>query len=135
MSRHTTLLHTIGAALAAAALLASPAAARPVDAAKPAERSTSSLAGTVSPRQDWRGEFAKDAARAAEIENTTGRPAPVFRTAPAPVEHKTAPAAPTGNAGDTWLVLGIALAGAGIVAGGAAGAARTHRLRAGRAAA
>ena len=58
MSRRTTLI----AALAATALSASPALARPVDDGSYARAKglTSSLAGTVSPSQDLRGERAKD---------------------------------------------------------------------------
>ena len=109
MPARTTLQHTLVAALAAGTLAASPALAKPVDHVDPP---TSSLAGTTSPRQDLRGEHAKGPARAAEAVH----------------------AAETGGDDGVWLVLGIGLAATGI-AGGAAGVARHHRVRARRVAA
>ncbi len=58
----TTPRSVLGAAIAASLLLASPAMAKPADTAPRQAAPTSSLAGTVTPGQDMRGEHARDAA-------------------------------------------------------------------------
>jgi hypothetical protein len=134
MSHRTTLPHALVAALAAGALVASPALARPNDGVDRFDSPTSSLAGTTSPGQDLRGEHARDAARAAE---TPVQPAPpTWPQDPRPVitPAKVAPPAETGSDDDVWLLIGIGLAATGIGAGAAAGVAR-YRVRARRVAA
>jgi hypothetical protein len=135
MSRRITLQHTLVAALAASIVAASPALAKPTDRVDRFDSPTSSLAGTSSPGQDLRGEHARDAARAAEMEVQPGQP--TWPTNPEPVVKpaKAVPALETGTDHDVWLVVGVGLAATGIVGAGAAGAARRNRLRARRVAA
>jgi hypothetical protein len=161
MPGRTTLKHTVVAALAASALGASPALAA-VDRFEPP---TSSLPGTTSPRQDLRGEHARDAAGAAgtavrqdlrgehardaagpaerqdlrgeharDVARATEPPLPGGRPA-RPLPADPVPGSSSGGDDDIWVVLGIGLAATGLVAGGAAGAARRHRVRARRVAA
>jgi len=101
---------TVISLLAAAALLigATTASARPLYDAP-----TSSLAGTTTPRQDLRGEQARDAANASDI----ARQMRQFKPAPL-VAPKTAPA-PAPSDETPWAVIGISLF-AGIVAVGGA---------------
>lgn len=132
MSRRTTLQHTLVAALAAGTVAASPALAKPVDDVDRVDSPTSSLAGTSSPRQDLRGEHAKDAARGADEQLAPGQPTWPLQPEPVAVPAKAVAAPETGSDDDVWLVLGIGLAGAGILAGGAAGVTRHYRLRARR---
>ena len=55
MNRHNILHRTLTAALAASAIAATPALAKPADVVpRSADARTSSLAGTASPRQDLR---------------------------------------------------------------------------------
>jgi hypothetical protein len=136
MPRRTTLQHTLAAALAAGIVAATPALAAPTDRVDRYDSPTSSLAGTITPRQDLRGEHARDAARAAETQIMPEQP--TWPTHPAPVVKAAKPApAPATASGDDdiWLVLGIGLAATGIVAAGAAGAGRRYRVRARRVAA
>ncbi len=157
MPRRTTLQHTLAAALAAGIVAATPALAAPTDRVDRYDSPTSSLAGTITPRQDLRGEHARDAARAAEMtlprQDLRGEHArdaaraaetqimpgqPTWPTHPEPVVKAAKPApAPATASGDDdiWLVLGIGLAATGIVAAGAAGAGRRYRVRARRVAA
>jgi hypothetical protein len=109
-----------------------PPAAALNDTVAPAnEGRTSSLAGTASPKQDLRGEYARDAARAAETDTSfqVGQPTWPIHPAPAvaPAKPKSIPAANTDGGDDLWLVLGIGLAASGIVAGSAAGVVRRTR--------
>jgi hypothetical protein len=144
MTRRITLKHTLVAALAASALAASPAGAKPTDRVDRFDSPTSSLAGTTTPKQDLRGEYARDAARAAEqsglqvppVEPKADAPfqvgQPTWPVDPAPAAKpvsavKSAPALKTDGDNDVWLVLGIGLAATGIVAGSAAGIARRTR--------
>lgn len=143
MSRRITLI----AAVAATALTASPALARPVDDGTYARAKgpTSSLAGTVSPSQDLRGERAKDttaivAAPHQDLRGERARDAvaagdATFARDPWPTPgarsiHPYEPAAttasrPTGDGDDdVWLILGLAAAA---TAAGAAGLVRRHR--------
>jgi hypothetical protein len=143
MSLRSTTCRPLVAAALAAGLLAAPAAqARVADEGNRSATQTSSLAGTVSPGQDLRGEMARDAARTdsqaapvtapkqdlrGEMARDAARPAPVVTTS-GPVE----PAPKTVPAGDddgpqTWLIL-LGLTGAAIAAAGAAGAVRHRRL-------
>jgi hypothetical protein len=126
-----TLQHTLVATLAAGALVASPAVARTTDRVDRLDSPTSSLAGTTSP-QDLRGEHARDAARSAEPQVQPG-PAtwPMYPT-PSVKPAKAVPASQTEGDDDVWLLIGIGLAATGIVAGGAAGVTRRHRVRARR---
>jgi len=136
-----TLKHTLVAALAAGALGASTATAKPVDRH---ESPTSSLAGTVA-KQDLRGEQALEAARiAAQPQDLRGEhalDAAAGRLEPAkpPVywsytyqatKPVSAPAArPADGDNDLWLIVGIALSATGIVAGTAVAVARRSRVR------
>jgi hypothetical protein len=132
MSRRITLKHALVTALAASTLAASPALARPTDRVDRYESPTSSLAGTITPKQDLRGEHARDAARAAETNTPfqVGQPTWPIHPAPAvPVVKAVEPAPapkPDGD-NDLWLVLGIGLAASGVIAGSAAGVARRTR--------
>ena len=136
MTRRTTLKHTLAAAVAASALAASPALARPIDsvpadAGSRSQSPTGSLAGTTDglPKQDLRGERAQDAAR------THIQPGqPTWPTHPQPVPTPVAPTKAAADVDDDgiWIALGIGLAGAGLVAGGAAGLSRRMRVRARR---
>jgi hypothetical protein len=127
-----TLKHALVAALAASTLAASPALAKPTDSIR-YEGRTSSLAGTTTPKQDLRGEYARDAARAAETNTPfqVGQPTWPVEPAPAAKPVKAVKSAPPlkddGGDNDVWLVLGIGLAATGIVAGSAAGVARRTR--------
>ena len=100
---------TVISLLAAAALLigATTASARPLYDAP-----TSSLAGTTTPRQDLRGEHARDAANARQIgaQMRQFKPAPLVspKPAPAPAPSDEAP----------WAVIGISLFAALVAAGG-----------------
>jgi hypothetical protein len=132
MHRRTTLQHTLVAGLAAAALAASPALARPVDRVDRFGPVTSQ----PHQYQDLRGEEAKDAAHAAEQEHfRPGQPTWPTHPAPAPKPVKAVPAHSTTSSGDDdiWLLLGIGIAATGIVAGGAVGVSRRYRVRARRA--
>ena len=139
----TTPRSLLGAAIAACLLLASPALAKPVDVVTRTASPTSSLAGTVSPGQDLRGEHARDAALAVtqaapkqdlrgEHARDAARPAPIRAT---PVATDPAPARSAPDAGtdtdtggiDTWLVVLLAATGAAIAAAGTAGAVRLRR--------
>ena len=155
MPRRTTLQHTLVATLAASTLAASPALAKPADVVERLDGPTSSLAGTSSPRQDLRGEHARDAARAPGTSSprqdlrgehardaataagerlAPGQPTRPLQSEPGAMPTKVVPSPETGSDDGVWLVLGIGLAATGI-AGGAAGVARHHRLRARRVAA
>jgi hypothetical protein len=134
MSHRITLKHALVAALAAGTLTASPALGKPTDRIDRYASPTSSLAGTTSPKQDLRGEYARDAARAAETETQfqVGQPTWPVHPAPAAKPVKAVRSAPSpnhdgGGSDDVWLVLGIGLAASGIVAGSAAGVARRTR--------
>jgi hypothetical protein len=128
--RRITLKHTLVAALAAGALVASTANAKPTDRVDRYASPTSSLAGTVE-KQDLRGEHAQDAAR---FNGQTAKP-PVYWSygyeAPVPpAQPVSAPAhKPTGGDSDLWLILGIALAATAIVATTAVAANRRSRIR------
>ena len=132
----------LGAAIASSLLLASPAMAKPMPMDQRAEAPTSSLAGTVTAKQDLRGERARDAALAVthaapagpeqdlrgEHARDASRP-PVTPAAP-PVASapKALPAAgDNGSRPDTWLLVVIGLAGAVIVAAGTSGLVRARR--------
>jgi len=134
MRPRSTLKHTLVAALAASALVASPALARQVDRADRYDAPTSSLAGTTTPHQDLRGERALDAANAAEKHFLPNQPTWPTHPAPVPKPVKAVPASTSGNDdGDLWLALGIGLAGAGIVGGSAVAVTRRQRVRTRRA--
>jgi hypothetical protein len=107
---------TVISLLAAAALLigATTASARPLyDAPDRADSPTSSLAGTTTPRQDLRGEHARDAARADQIaaQMRSFTPAPLVAPKPAP--------APASSDGTPWAIIGISLFAALVAFGGA----------------
>jgi hypothetical protein len=109
---------SVVAAAIAAGLLAAPAAqARVADEGSRAAAQTSSLAGTVTPKQDLRGEHARDAARLTPVPMTL--PADPEKALPAPATDDDGP--------QTWLIL-LGLTGAAIAAGGTAGAVRHRRL-------
>ena len=106
-----TARHTVISLLAAAALLAGASAA---GASSPRfESPTSSLAGTTTPRQDLRGEQARDAARADQIaaQMRAFKPAPLMASKPAPSP------APSDNT--PWAIIGISLFAALVAVGGA----------------
>lgn len=132
MNRHNILPRTLIATAAASAIAATPALAKPADVVPRSvtDARTSSLAGTPSPRQDLR--MPDQQAPAPEVQ--AGQP-----TWPANAEPLTKPVvaaeAPTDGGGGSesiWLVLGIGLGSAGVVAGSAAGLARRSKVRARR---
>jgi hypothetical protein len=135
MSR-ITLQHALAAGLAASVLAAAPAAAHQVDRVDRYDSPTSSLAGTVTPHQDLRGEMALDAARAAEgtahVYVPPQQPATMRAVRP-PAAVKAVSAPKTTGDDDVWLILGIALGTTGIVAGSSVAVTRRARLRARRA--
>ena len=120
-----------------------PPARAPPTRAPASAAHTSSLAGTVSPGQDLRGEHARDAARAitqapaaprqdlrGEMARDAARPVPVTTTGPsqpAPAPKSLPALADDGNGPQTWLIL-AGIACAAIAAAGTAGAVRHRRL-------
>jgi hypothetical protein len=87
----------------------------------------------MTPKQDLRGEHAQDAARSAEQETfQPGQPTwPAYPTpAPKPeVKSVSGTSSSDGGLDDTWLIVGIGLATAGVVGGAAAGVTRRVRAR------
>ncbi len=143
MIRRTTLKYTLTAVLAAGAVAATPAMAKPVDGpidgSNRYESPTSSLAGTTdkTPKQDLRGESALDAAFQATQEAKLQPGQPVFPTYhdPLPPRSVNASVPATNDDGSdvgVWLLVLSGIAGAGLVGGGAAGIARRTRVRARR---
>jgi hypothetical protein len=132
MPRRTILQHTLVAALAASALASSAAVAMPSD------RIDRYDTVPPAPKQDSRGERAKDPSLNAVPEFKPSQPTWPTHPAPAePLTKSTTPAAATDRGGvdSIWLVLGVGFAASGIVAGSAAGVVRHHRVRARRVAA
>jgi hypothetical protein len=143
LMRRTNLKYTLTAALAASALAATPALAKPIDGpidgSNRYESQTGSLAGTTdkTPKQDFRGERAKDSAFQVAQEEKLQPGQPVFPTYhdPLPPRSLNASAPATNDDGSdvgVWLLVLTGVAGAGLVGGGAAGIARRTRLRARR---
>jgi len=144
MHLRSTSRSLLAATMAASLLAATPALARTADESSRATVQTSSLAGTVSPGQDLRGEHARDAARgitgappATPKQDLRGEHArDAARLTPAPITRAAAPAAQPakalpatdddGGRAQTWLIVLVGLAGAAIAAGGTAGV-RSHR--------
>ena len=127
MTHRSTLKTTLAAALAASVLTAGPAVAMPMEDG-PAVNGGGADTTEKSPAQDLRGEHARDAAR-----NQVAPGQPTWPVNPTPLPAPAAPAKASSDGGGvdtTWLLLG--LAGAGIVAGSAAGVARHTRVRARR---
>ena len=127
MTHRSTLKTTLAAALAASVLTAGPAVAMPMEDG-PAVYGGGADTTEKSPAQDLRGEQARDAAR-----NQVAPGQPTWPVNPTPLPAPAAPAKASSDGGGvdtTWLLLG--LAGAGIVAGSAAGVARHTRVRARR---
>jgi hypothetical protein len=140
MSLRSTSRSLLAAAIATTLLASAPALARTADEGV----RTSSLAGTVSPGQDLRGEHARDAARAithaapatpsqdlrGEHARDAARLTPMPITRPADTAAQPAKALPATGTDDgrsrTWLIVLVGLAGAAIAAGGSAGV-RSHR--------
>jgi len=121
-----TVKKCLAAAAAATVLAVPPAFAKPTGEGV----RTSSLAGTVTPHQDLRGERAKDAA-GAPARRVVERSEASFSRDPWPTPgaraiHPYAPAATTSPDGgaEPWLIVALGLAAVGAV-GGAAGLA--HR--------
>jgi hypothetical protein len=130
MSRCTTLQHALVAALATGVVFVAPAVAEPTDRIDRFDNPNA----TPAPHQDLRGEHPTDPAPPGSEKFQPGQPtwpthpAPAPKTAIAPVSPTPAP--DDGN--DVWLIVGIGVAAAGIVAGSAAGVARRYRVRARR---
>jgi hypothetical protein len=141
MSLRSTSRSLLAAGIAASLLASAPALARTADEGV----RTSSLAGTASPRQDLRGEHARDAARAithappagpsqdlrGEHARDAARLTPMPVTLPPDAQAQPAKALPAttnddGGRATTWLIVLVGLAGAAIAAGGTAGV-RSHR--------
>jgi hypothetical protein len=127
----TTLQHALVAGLAAAAVSASPALARPLDRIERPAPAPSH----PRPYQELRGHEAEYAAQAAKEHFLPGQPTWPTHPAPAPKLVQAVPAHPaTGSDNDDiWLVLGIGIAATAIVAGSAVAADRRYRVRARRA--
>jgi hypothetical protein len=121
---HLSLHYAVIAALVALALAATPALARPIDSPDRDDSPTSSLAGTTQPRQDLRGEHARDAARAAEQPQT----APVYWSYDyqAPTPHPATATAP--DDGTDAPAIGGAILGGLILAAGAVVATKSRRV-------
>jgi hypothetical protein len=145
MSLRSTSRSLLAAGIAASLLASAPALARTADEGGGAAVRTSSLAGTVSPSQDLRGEHARDAARAithappagpsqdlrGEHARDAARLTPMPVTLPPDAQAQPAKALPAttnddGGRATTWLIVLVGLAGAAITAGGTAGV-RSHR--------
>jgi hypothetical protein len=144
MSLRSTSRSLLAAGIAASLLASAPALARTADEGGGAAVRTSSLAGTVSPSQDLRGEHARDAARAithappagpsqdlrGEHARDAARLTPMPVTLPPDAQAQPAKALPATTDDDgrarTWLIVLVGLAGAAIAAGGTAGV-RSHR--------
>jgi hypothetical protein len=132
MSRRTTMKHSLVAALAGVALTASTAVAKPIDRIDRYDNAA------PRPYQDLRGEHATDPAPPGSERFQPGQP--TWPTHPVPVpKPDVAPVsqvAPSDDGNDdVWLIVGIGMAAAGIVAGSAAGMTRRYRVRARRVAA
>ena len=129
----------LGTAIAASLLLASPALAKPADVDARHAALTQRHADTDSPKQDLRGEHARDAARdithAAPKQDLRGehardaaRPPVTPAAPPATSGPKALPATDdNGSRPDTWLLVALGIAGAVIVAAGTTGLARVRR--------
>jgi hypothetical protein len=145
MSLRSTSRSLLAAGIAASLLASAPALARTADEGGGAAVRTSSLAGTVSPSQDLRGEHAPNAARAithappagpsqdlrGEHARDAARLTPMPVTLPPDAQAQPAKALPAttnddGGRATTWLIVLVGLAGAAIAAGGTAGV-RSHR--------
>jgi hypothetical protein len=133
MSRRTTLQHALVGALATGVIIVAPAVAKPIDRLD----RFGSPEPTPTPHQDLRGEHSTDPAPPGSEQFQPGQPTwpthPVPTAKPAVVPASPARASDDGD--DVWLIVGISVAAAGIVAGSAAGATRRYRVRARRVAA
>jgi hypothetical protein len=116
MSRRTTLQRTLVAVAAGTAVAAAPALAKPTDRIDRYDHVAPQPQEKFQPGQPtW---------------PTHPAPAPKLVVEPAPVVPASG-----GGSDDVWLIVGVGLATAGIVAGSAVGASRRHRVRARRVAA
>ena len=128
MKRSTAL----AAVLAAGALAASPADARPIDRVDRFDPGQSGVAEPPAPHQDLRGERAKDPG---PPEIQPGQPTWPIDPQPLSRPEPAAPADDGGGDDTVWVVLGAGLAAAGLIGASVAGAARRYRVRARRVAA
>ena len=126
------ITHVLVATVAASAMAASTAAAKSVDRVDRFDSPTSSLAGTAE-KQDLRGEHARDAARFNGQTPSRGTPQVYWSydyEAPKPSAHpNAAPASKPTDDTDVWVILAIALAATGIVAGSTFVVSRRSRVR------
>ena len=131
MSRRTTLQHALVATLATGVVFAGPAVAKPIDRID----RFGNPDPTPAPHQDLRGEHPTDPAPPGSEHFLPGQP--TWPTHPAPVPKPdvkpVSQVAPSDDGNDdVWLIVGIGMAAAGIVAGSAAGMTRRYRVRARR---
>ena len=131
MSRRTTLQHALVATLATGVVFVAPAVAKPIDRID----RFGYPEPTPAPHQDLRGEHPTDPAPPGSEQFLPGQP--TWPTHPAPVPKPdvkpVSQVAPSDDGNDdVWLIVGIGMAAAGIVAGSAAGMTRRYRVRARR---
>ena len=132
MKNRTALHRALATTLAAGAIVAAPAVAKPVDRIDRYEPGNGANV-TPIPRQDLSSPDTRD------LRPLPAPGQPVWPIEPQPLIAPTAPDKAHGTSGThgddgTWFVLGLGLAGAGVAAGGAA-IARRSRVRASRVAA
>jgi hypothetical protein len=115
---------TLAAVVAAGAVAASPAAARPLDA--PVDRADRFQLETPLPKHAPQG-HSRDA-----LWRTVLPGPPTWAVDPEPLGRPAEPVATKDDDGGGWLLAGLGLTGAAIAAGGAGGLARRYRVRARR---
>ena len=126
MPRRIIVPSALAAVVAAGAVAASPAAARPIDA--PVHRADrSQVEPPPLPKHGGQGGYTRDL-----LFRTVLPGPPTWPEDPQPLPHGADAAPVNENDGSGWLLTGIGIAGAGIAAGGAAGVARRYRIRARR---
>ena len=115
---------TLAAVVAAGAVAASPAAARPLEA--PVDRADRFQLETPLPKHAPQG-HTQDA-----LWRTVLPGPPTWAVDPEPLTRPAEPVATKHDDGGGWLLAGLGLTGAAIAAGGAGGLARRYRIRARR---
>ena len=115
---------TLAAVVAAGAVAASPAAARPLDS--PVDRGDRFQLETPLPKHAPQG-HTQDA-----LWRTVLPGPPTWPVDPEPLTRPAEPIATNDGDGGGWLLAGLGLTGAAIAAGGAGGLARRYRIRARR---
>lgn len=126
MPRRIIVPYTLVAVVAAGAVAASPAAAKPTEGPIDwAERFE--LQGPPPPKQDRQGGYTRDLLWRPGV---PGLPTWPVDPQPLPRPAASIPARDDDDGDGGWLLAGLGVAGAGIAAGGAAGLVRRYRIRA-----